>query len=199
MTRPAIVTGAPARGGGDERFSLAIEYVIGRKHAEEALGFLAACGAELTAAADPEQGLRRVAQLSVPFLADWCAIDVELPGGRSVSTVEASVEADAAQFRELLPAGAPIAYTAASGVACARDGDALERARAHGIRSALSVPVEAQGQRLGSISIVRVRERRVTDIGAGTVALVEELARRVATALELAALRRRVADLEARA
>jgi PAS domain S-box-containing protein len=54
-----------------------------RKRAEDAARFLAAVNLELTRSLEYEETLRRLAELSVPTLADWCMIDVLGDNGRS--------------------------------------------------------------------------------------------------------------------
>ena len=53
-----------------------IEDVTEAKEAELRQRFLAQAGATLSSSLDYEETLQRVAQLVVPGLADWCAVDV---------------------------------------------------------------------------------------------------------------------------
>ena len=53
-----------------------IEDVTDSKEAEQRQRFLAQAGQLLASSLDYEQTLQRVAQLAVPWLADWCAVDM---------------------------------------------------------------------------------------------------------------------------
>src|SRR4051812_49364253 len=54
----------------------AVDSLQGVLSAEEALRFLDEVAAVLIGSLDYEQTLGRVAQLAVPLLADWCAVDL---------------------------------------------------------------------------------------------------------------------------
>ncbi len=59
------------------------EEVTERKRAEQRSAFLAQASAVLASSLDYEQTLRNVAQLAVPDIADWCAVDLaDGEGGR---------------------------------------------------------------------------------------------------------------------
>ena len=55
-----------------------IEDVTDSKKSEQRQRFLAEAGQVLASSLDYQQTLQRVAQLTVPWLADWCAVD--MPG-----------------------------------------------------------------------------------------------------------------------
>src|SRR3712207_4144078 len=61
----------------DQRFAVnIIEDVTEAKEAERRLRFLADIGERLASTLDYEETLEQVAQLAVPDIADWCAVDV---------------------------------------------------------------------------------------------------------------------------
>src|SRR5258706_13664999 len=64
-----------------ETWALAIDYIVQRKRFEQALGFLSQASAILAGSVDYHGTLASVARLSVPFLADWCSIDLLDAGG----------------------------------------------------------------------------------------------------------------------
>src|SRR5205085_5961710 len=57
-----------------------------RKRIEEAQRFLLDAGAELSLSLDWRAGMRAVAKLAVPRIADWCAVHVVEPDG-SISSL----------------------------------------------------------------------------------------------------------------
>src|SRR4051794_26231278 len=63
--------GAPAR---TERIIGLLSDVTERRHREDAHAFLDAASQVLATALDPIETLEEVAQLAVPALADWCAV-----------------------------------------------------------------------------------------------------------------------------
>ncbi len=209
------------------RASLAVEaaraYQAEREaHAAAAAGerraaFLAEASALLASSLDYETTLAHVARLTVPGLADWCAVDL-LDGGAAADgavggrlrrvAVEHVDPAKVAWARELerayppdldaahgvpavLRTGAPEFYAEISDamlVASARDEGHLRMMRAIGFTSALVVPLVARGRPVGAITMVTAESgRRYT---ADDLALAEELARRAAVAVDNARLYR---------
>src|SRR5439155_1163276 len=73
--------------------------------------FLADAVTALAAAVDPADGLRSVARLAVPLLADWCAVDLRDPDGgfRRVAVVHRDPAAEARAAVLLGPVAAPTA------------------------------------------------------------------------------------------
>jgi PAS domain S-box-containing protein len=184
-----------------------IEDVTDQHEATLRQRFLAEVGEALASSLDYEQTLQRVAQLAVPGLADWCA--VELPDERGMLEQVALAHADPARVEQALalreryppdPA-APIGSAAVlrSGEAqlipqipdslleaSAHDAEHLELIRALQIRSAMSVPMVTGGRALGVMSFVFSESGRLYD--ADDLAFAQELAARAATAIENARL-----------
>jgi len=80
---PIEDSGAPIRadGGRVEGVVLVFRHVTERKGEESHRTFIVDATTELAESLDHEQTVARVAQLSVPLLADWCAVDLITDGG----------------------------------------------------------------------------------------------------------------------
>jgi PAS domain S-box-containing protein len=189
--------------------------VTERRRAEEAQRFLAEAGEALAASLDPDVTLKRVAQLAVPTLADWCAADVILDDGsvRRVAVVHrdpAKVEL-ARQLRHRYPPGlqTPEGRAIVQGdpvlipeiteehlTRYARDADHLAVLRQLGLRSTILLPLAARGRLVGAISLVSAESGR--RYGPADLALARELARRAALAVDNARLYRELRDADRR-
>lgn len=187
-----------------------------RKKAEAGWKFLNEASSILDASLDVEVTLQSIARLSVPALADWCVIDVldeplrlaaQEPAAayRPVAMAHADPEKEPI-VRELrreyaLPPdaeyGAPHAMRTGraelgSVVAdeqlarAARSPRHLEAMRAAGCAGYMCVPLVTRGRVLGAITLVVAGPHRRLD--AADLALAEELARRVALAIDNARL-----------
>lgn len=192
-----------------------------RKEAELRLTLLARAGETLTQDLDVRETLGRLARLTVPGLADWCAVYLPQPGG-ALHPV-ASAHRDPA--REALAAGYLAAFPQR-----VDDSGAVSRVYRENVPALLSgepeellgtwpltekqaqvwenfgsgpsllVPLAVRGQVLGTLSLALHRAGR--SFGQGDVPFVQELARRAALALDNAGLyaqaRGRNAELERR-
>jgi signal transduction histidine kinase/ActR/RegA family two-component response regulator len=177
------------------------------RESEERVRFLAEASALLASSLDYPATLQRLAELTVPFLADWCVVDVLAPDG-SVTRM-ASVHSDPRKqelARKLWPmysphaegddglvrvlkTGEPILYSDNAdemlGTA-AHDEQQREAIRELGLKSGLIVPLLARGRTLGAMALASAESnRRYTD---EDVAFAEDLARRAAVAMENALL-----------
>jgi serine phosphatase RsbU (regulator of sigma subunit) len=183
----------------------AIERITATASATEAaakLSFLADASEALAASLDYEVTLRRVAQLAVPELADWCSIDL-LEDGKfrrvAISHVDPSKVQLAWRLYELYPpdveasVGAPaVARTGVSELVEQVDtelldsldlGDELRQVvRDLKLTSALTVALRARGRTLGVLSLVYAESGR--HYGADDVRFAEDLARRAAVAID---------------
>ncbi|MCA1616283.1 MAG: GAF domain-containing protein [Acidobacteria bacterium] len=185
-----------------------------RKRAEESQRFLAEASEVLVSSLDYERTLARVAELVVPSLADWCAIDM-LTDERALRRI-AVVHQDPAKVelaRELARRYPPT-LSEREGVAkvvrtgrpeiypnvpeellalVARDADHLRLLREMGLRSAMVVPLVAQGSVVGAITLVTSESgRRYSE---ADLPFVEDLARRAALAIENARLYREAQEV----
>ena len=176
--------------------------------------FLAEAGEALASSLDYELTLQRVAQLAVPGLADWCA--VELPDERGTLQQVALAHTDLARveqaraLRERYPPD-PASPVGAAAVmrtgeamliaqvpdslleSSAQDAEHLELIRALQIRSAMSVAMVTGGHTLGVMSFVFSESGRL--YAEDDLAFAQELAARAATAIENARLYTERADM----
>ncbi len=177
--------------------------------AERRATFLADASRVLAGSLDHERTLQTVARLAVPFLADWCAVDVlEREGGGparvAVTHHDAALEPIAAELARRYPVDIdnpahPIARVLRTGQAqllsdvslaavasMARDGEHLAMLQRLGMRSYLSVPLQARGRTLGALSFAFGNSGR--RYRPGDLAVAEDLARRAALAVDNARL-----------
>jgi signal transduction histidine kinase len=155
------------------------------RQAEGRVAFLAEASELLSASLDYEEQLRRLADLSVPRLADWCAVDVldEAGGIDRLAVAHADLKSvpdpDAA-------AGVPLVL---------RTGQAQfvpelprEEADGLGLRSWLCVPLKARDQVLGALTLATAESGRT--FTSADLALATALAGRAGVAIENALLYR---------
>ncbi|MDP9369631.1 MAG: ATP-binding protein [Chloroflexota bacterium] len=172
------------------------------------LAFLAEASAALAASLDYEVTLSTVARLAVPFLADWCIVDVVDEGGalHRVEVVPADPEQEplaailcaappaadrSVGIAQVLRTGEPELLprvTAAFVCGVARDAAHLRALEQVGFRSYMGVPLVARGQTLGGISFIAAGSRR--HYGHEDLALAADLAQRAALAVDNARLYR---------
>ncbi|MBI2940545.1 MAG: HAMP domain-containing histidine kinase, partial [Chloroflexi bacterium] len=177
------------------------------RESEERLAFLARASEVLAGSLDEETTLGNLAQLAVPYLAEWCVVDVALGDG-SIRHL-AIAHADPARMewaRRLYQEYAPdptaperiveVLRTGRSAfhpditddllMARPRDARQLEILRQVGVRSAMVVPLVARGQTLAAMSFVRTDPNHRYQ--PADLALAEDLARRAALAVDNARL-----------
>jgi PAS domain S-box-containing protein len=178
-----------------------------RRRAEKALHFLSEASTELSSSLDYRSTLARVARLTVPRLADWCAVDVvEEDGGVHRLAVEHQdpekvawahklqerypPDEDAPRgLFEVLRSGRSDVYPEIPDqmlVAAARGPEHLRIMRELGFTSAMIVPLVARGRTLGAITLVSAESGR--RYGRADLELAEELASRAALAVDNARL-----------
>ncbi|MDB5853455.1 MAG: hypothetical protein JWR22_1496 [Herminiimonas sp.] len=183
--------------------------VTRRKRAEQDLKFLAEASAELARLVEPTITLERLALLAVPSFADWCAIDLWQEDGTLERVAVAHVNPEKVQVgyalhrrlpRRALPASGPTSTRETEPPRMVRelsaemletaisDPDLLAALKQLGLRSWMRVPVSAHGEALGELSFVAAESGRLYE--PEDLALAEDLARRVAVALENASLYR---------
>jgi serine phosphatase RsbU (regulator of sigma subunit)/PAS domain-containing protein len=184
-----------------------VEDITDLKQAEETQRLLAEAGRVLAGSLDYEETLRRVAWLAVPDLADWCMVDVLGENG-----LERVAVAHADPVRaELAAAMQGVVVDQAGAVGPARvartgraelhptvDAEHLREAALNpvhhelltklGVRSAASVPMTVRGQRVGVMTLSTAESGRT--LGADQLAVLEELGRRAAVAVDSARLYR---------
>jgi serine phosphatase RsbU (regulator of sigma subunit) len=169
--------------------------------------FLAEASVILDESLDYAATLTAVSRLAVPWLADWCAVDIREGDGslRRVNTAHVDpakvelakeVERRYPQPREaeqglpnVLATGRSEIYPDIPDELLAQgavDDEHLELLRAVGIRSVMIVPMITRGRTLGAITFVGAETDR--RFGDDDLLLAEELARRAATSVDNARL-----------
>ncbi len=178
-----------------------------RMRAEARMRFLAEASTLLADSLNYQSQLASLANLAVPFLADWCAVDlVEDDGSVTQLGVVALHPPKAALEQEthrryaideqatygvspVLRTGKPALYPHLSDeqlTAFARDEAHLALLRAAGLRSCMIVPLQARGRPLGAITFATSGSQRHYE--PADLALAEDLARRAAVAIDNARL-----------
>jgi PAS domain S-box-containing protein len=152
---------------------------VERAHRQSA--FLAEASVALGSSLDNEATLATVAQLAVPHIADWCAVDMLDKDGRlqqlAVAHVDPAKVEFARSFRERYPddpqspnsvhqvvrTGRPAMMSSipdALLVAAARDEEHLRALRTLGLTSYICVPLVANGRTLGAMTFVTAESSR---------------------------------------
>ncbi len=169
--------------------------------------FLSEVGRVLASSLDLATTLRNVARLAVPLYADWCAVhlldDTGIPRPAAVSHIDPAREAIGRDLEERFPPPrfSPAGYQHAlrTGhtdfipdisrvVAQAETIQPEHRRLLEGLElhASICAPLMARGQTLGTITFTMADSGR--DYGQDDVALVEEVARRAAVAIDNARL-----------
>jgi signal transduction histidine kinase len=177
------------------------------REARERLLFLSQASAALTSSLDYGETLRRLAELVVPGIADWCVIDMVADDGSIERVAIAHRDPDKVRFGWEFTARYPTRTDAPRGVAhvirsrepqftpeigeemlvasAGGDEDWLRIMRELGLGSSITVPLVARDEVLGALSLLRTESRRFTD---ADLDLALELARRAAVAVDNARL-----------
>ena len=169
--------------------------------------FLAEASTVLSSSLDYETTLVTVAELAVPFIADWCAVDI-LDENQVIHRV-ALTHLDPSKVQavwefyqhypedihspkgvgKVLRIGQPVVVSEIRDtnlVAIAQDAEHLQRLRELNLKSFISVPMLARGRILGAITFMTAEsERRYSS---AELPLVEDLAYRAALAVDNARL-----------
>jgi signal transduction histidine kinase len=178
--------------------------------------FLISASAALSESLDYERTLQRVAELSVPDMADWCTVTIvdEQGTARRLAAVHADpgkrdlmaeyqrkfppAEHRAGQMVDVLRCGRAALSVHVSDeelVRAAQTEDHLRVMRGLGCASCVMVPMVVRGEILGVISLMRGEGRAPYD--KRDVATAEELAHRAALAIDNARLYRQARRREA--
>jgi len=177
-----------------------------RKRAQEIQDFLAQASVALAQVADYQSTLERIANLAVPFFADWFGVHVREAGGKvrriAVRHLNPEREAEVEELYRAYPPTAGKPYGAVEVLlsgkpAFASDFDALlpkiARDERHlgmlrnlGLKSFLCVPLRSRGQILGTLTFATAESKRLyTELH---LRAAEDLASRAAIAIENAQL-----------
>ncbi|HZG69111.1 MAG TPA: PAS domain S-box protein, partial [Herpetosiphonaceae bacterium] len=208
-TFPALVTDAPvtdAAGNVVAIVGVSLD-ITERKRAEDASRFLAEASVVLASSLDDTTLLQQLAQLAVPRLADWCAVDMIEADGTfrrlavahiDLAKVELAWELERRygfdpNLREgaarVLRSGQSVLYPEVSDALLAhvaQDAEHLAMLQRVGLRSGMIVPLIARERTLGAISLGAAESSRL--FGMADLHLAEDLARRAALAIDNARL-----------
>jgi PAS domain S-box-containing protein len=187
-----------------------IEDLTEVKRAELAQRLLAEAGQALSSSLDYEQSLQQVAELTVPGVADWCAVAMRADDGRLELVAVAHADPQRRELgREVVrDLAAHLGERAATAAAFARRrprvvahlddallaraglaGELLKRVRELGLASLITVPLAAPGQPpIGVLALAMAESSRRFD--QADVTLVGELGHRMAIAVVSARLYR---------
>ena len=175
--------------------------------AERRATFLAEATTLLSSSLDYEKTLEAVAHAAVPWVADWCGVDILGEDGELRRLAVAHVDPAKVEWARELSVRYPYDPDAPRGVAAvlrtgraelyaeipdellvasAKDEEHLRIMRELGFNSAMVVPLAAQGRAFGAITFVTAESGR--RYGAEDLAFVEDLARRASLAVENARL-----------
>jgi PAS domain S-box-containing protein len=179
------------------------------EEAERRSKFLAEASTLLASSLDYEATLAQVAQLTVPEMADWCAVDMLGEEGAIVRLSVAHTDPAKVQWAAELASRYPIDPDSPHGVpnvlrtgkselyphipeemlvAGAIDDEHLQLIREIGFTSAMVVPLSVQGKVLGAITFVTSESGR--HYGPADLAFAEDIMGRAAAAIENARLYR---------
>ncbi len=174
---------------------------------QQRLGFLSQAGLVLDRSLDYNDTLRRLANLTVPELAQLTVIDLLDEHGTIRTTVAAAADPGTAHAVEAMRASNPLELSTSHPVArvlrdrqsmllatmsraflrdIAQGEEHFELMRELGYHSAIVVPLIARGRALGTVSLLRMLDARAFD--EDDLVLAEELARRAALAVDNARL-----------
>jgi len=194
---------------GEPRYFISVtEDITERKRIEEAQRFLAEAGTTLSSSLDYRTTLARVARLAVPYLADWCVVDILKEEDGSLDRLAvAHQDPEKVALVHELQRRYPPDPDASRGVGqvlrtgrpelvpkipeslleeAARDAEHRKILQGLGLKSYMIVPLVARGRTLGVISLVSAESGR--RYGQAELELAEELARRAALAVDNARL-----------
>jgi PAS domain S-box-containing protein len=210
VERWALVRATPVLGA-ENTVQLVVNVFIDvteRRNRDQVQRFLADASKELVTSLDWEVTLQRVAELAVPVLADWCAVDVLQPDGSLELIAVAHVEPEKAtwayELRRRFPVdpGAPtgVANVVRTGIpemipeitqemidaADIRDPELLDVIERLQLSSVMYVPLIARGRMIGALEFVWAESgRHYTEEDLG---VAQDLAARAALALDNARL-----------
>jgi PAS domain S-box-containing protein len=177
-----------------------------RRRNEDALRFLVEASAAFDASLELDTILQTLAEITVPYLADGCQVDM-LEGGRWIRRVAVAaadpsykpILEDLQRHRIRLDGPHPIASVMRKGRteivhdiddsfrrAISEDEDYYQALRRWPARSMVIAPIRSRGRLHGTMSLASFRPERA--YGLEQISVIEELARRAANAVERARL-----------
>jgi PAS domain S-box-containing protein len=186
-----------------------------RKRLELSKEFLAEASRILATTLQPEITIKKLAQLVVPQLADWCIIQVVDDQGEIRPVELAHSDPQKVELGWQVASRWPVPSLDGSAATAVRtgestlvpniephmlatraaDGEHLETLKSLGLRSAITVPLKARGRKLGALTLLTAESRRV--YGATDLRFAEEIASWAALAIDNAQLNRETENARA--
>ncbi|WP_267968227.1 GAF domain-containing sensor histidine kinase [Myxococcus stipitatus] len=181
------------------------------------LAFLARAGELLSASLEWRTVLQQLAELVVPTLADWCAVDVLSDDGHVERVAAAHREPEKVSLihemsrlqppdlvspgglSEVLRTGRPVVMAEVTEdvlPSLVRRPEQVEVMRRLGIRSGLVMPLQGRGRVLGAVSLVRCEAG--TRVTGADMELARELTRRASLSMDNALLYEEAREAQAR-
>ena len=203
--RWSTIKASPVRDG-DGRISMAInviEDITAHKRAELSQAFLARSSDVLSGWLGSGELLTRIAELAVPEIADWCAVDLLSADGRlervALTHADPALQSQALELSRRFPpdpatkggaysvirSGEPMLFEDVSDEflrRSTRSEDQYALLRELGIRSAIIVPMRTRERTLGTLTFATGPSGRRYD--EYDVEVAQELSRRCATAID---------------
>ncbi|MFG3105108.1 PP2C family protein-serine/threonine phosphatase [Streptomyces sp. NPDC048182] len=182
------------------------------QRALDRLTLLAEATTALSSTLDSQEGLHRVCRILVPQLADWCAVDLveasgratrvcvqhrdpsRLPLGGLTGMLPALPDAPSGPLTRVLGGTGPLLVSGADLTASKETSEALQARQAElfdqlgGAGTAIVAPLRARRQVLGALTVARSTDRPA--LGDDDLDLVDDLAHRIALAVDNARLHR---------
>ncbi|MFF3469292.1 PP2C family protein-serine/threonine phosphatase [Streptomyces sp. NPDC001984] len=182
------------------------------QRALDRLTLLAEVTTALSSTLEPYEGLLRACRIVVPQLADWCAVDLLDEGGRPcracfvhrdpetlppeepADLLALAQDASADPLARVLRGSGPVLIEAGSGIVAPDQAADPQRARQPelfdqlGAHTAAVAPLRARRQVVGALTVARTGDR--APLTESDLALVEDLAHRIALAVDNARLYR---------
>ena len=196
---PAEAAIAKLKAGQEVFASVVLRDVTDRKRGEQRQKFLVETSERLAASLELDETLELIARFWIPMFGDFTV--VEMPGETGLRHLRAVVGAEGSvdqtrmtvdvgqQMRPMAqgdePDGQLVSFIPVETALDAIPSLYADETRALGARMALTVGLAHRGEPLGRITIFT---KRRASLGAGDLALVEDLARRASVALENARL-----------
>jgi PAS domain S-box-containing protein len=204
----SMVAATPVRSSGGDLYRVVNTFrdVSAERWTRERRAFIAEAAVVMSSTLDTMEAARRLADLAVPRLADYCTVDLVEPGNTIVHVALAHVDPDrlrlARRARELRPVrfDAPagpgrviregesefMAFIPPELIEQSLQGEELELARDLGLRSYICVPLRGREGPIGALSLVMAESGRT--LTERDLALAEELGQNAGIALENAGL-----------
>jgi PAS domain S-box-containing protein len=173
-----------------------IRDITEQKRLHQRLRFLSDISIVLASSLDYKATLQKVIELVVPFMADFCLIEIvkELNNSVAISNLDTSMEALAKKLLTSLPENQPLARVLETGQELlvpyleekledyANTPELLELYKQIGPKSLVCVPLLNQSQIIGSLLLITTESGR--RFGPPDLELAKELARRISIAIE---------------